>query len=61
MLGLYRCTWLPLVAVSGSYSLTAVCELLIVVASLVEYGLQSFRSWSSQALERRLSSCGAQT
>ena len=38
-LGLYCCTWFSLVAVSGSYSLIAVCELLVVVASLVEYRL----------------------
>ena len=28
--------WLSLVAVSGAYSLAAVCQLLIAVASLVE-------------------------
>ena len=60
MLGLHRCSGFSLVVVSRSYSLVAMCQLLIVVASLVvERGL-----WGAWALvvaaEQRLSTCGAQ-
>ena len=51
----------PLVAASGGHS--AACELLTAVASLVEHeapGSMGFSSGSSQALEHRLRSCGAQ-
>ena len=42
MLDLHCCTGFSLVATSGSHSLAAVCEHLIVVASLVaEHRLQS--------------------
>ena len=43
--------------------LSAACELLIAVASLVEHeapGSVGFSSCSSQALEHRLRSCGTQ-
>ena len=51
----------PLVAMRGSYSPVAMHGLLIAVDSLVEHRLWAhtgFSSWSSQALEHRLSSCG---
>ena len=55
-LGLHGCAGLSLAAESGSYSLIVVGGLLMAVASLGHVG---FRSCSSQALEPRLSSCGA--
>ena len=64
MLGLHCCV----VVVYRGYSLVAVRELLIAVASLVgaqALGHSDFRScglsdYVLQALEHRLSSCGAQ-
>ena len=61
---------LSVAAVSRDYSPAAVCDLLIALASLVaEHGLKGMwasvivahglSSCGSQALERRLSSCGA--
>ena len=45
MLGLHCCSGFSLVAVSRSYSLAAVCRLLIAVASLVEHGLWEHGLW----------------
>ena len=59
---------LSLVAMSGGYSLVAGSGFLTVATSLVKHGLWGaqasaacgFSGCSSQALEHRLSSCGAQ-
>ena len=70
VLTLLCCVGFSLVPASGGYSLVAVLRLLIEVASLVgEQGLQDewasvvaacgLSSRGSQALEHRLSSCGA--
>ena len=70
MLGLHCCVGVYLAAVSGSYSLVSVSRLLMAVASLAaEHGLQGLwasvaaayglSSWGSQALEHRVSRCGA--
>ena len=62
MLGLYCCAGFSLVVESGGYSLVAVQRLLTKVTSLVtehgstKHGLSSFSSW---ALEPRLTNCGA--
>ena len=59
MLGLPCFTGLSLVAVSGGYSVAAVCRLLIMVASRCRdqaLGLAGFSSWRSQTLELRLNS-----
>ena len=47
---------LSLVVASRGYSLAAVCGLLIVVASLVEHGLQGVQT--SVVAAHRLSCCG---
>ena len=62
VLGLRCCMIFSLVAVSGSYFLAVLRELLIAVASLpwsTGSGHTGFSSRGSQALEHRLSSCGA--
>ena len=59
MLGLHCCSGVSLVAVRRGSSLVAVLGLLFGVASLV--GAQALGCTGSQALEHRLSSCGART
>ena len=64
MLCLHCCKDFPLVVVSGGYSLVSVHGLLIVVVCFSgcparALGLTGFGSFGSQALEQRLSSCGA--
>ena len=61
----------PLLAVSGGYSLVAVCGLLTGVASPVEHRLEDLQasvaavrglsSCHSQILQHRLNSCGTGT
>ena len=59
VLGLHCCSGVSVVAARRGSSLVAVLGLLIVVASLA--GARALGCTGSQALERRLSSCGPRT
>ena len=62
MLGLCCCMGFSLVAVSRGYSLLAMPAFLIMAGSLSgaqALGLASFSSCDSQAVDHRLSTCGA--
>ena len=66
--GLLHCRWIPyqlnhqgILVVSGGYSLVVFCRLLIVASRCRAWalGCLGLSSCGSQALEHRLSSCGA--
>ena len=58
VLGLRCCKSFSSFMVSGGYSPAVMHGLLIVASPVAEHGFQGISNCDSQALERRLSSCG---